>query len=72
MFEKIKAAIDRILGSQKVIMASVASACNFVAVSFGANPTEGVMLIVNALFSLLIGAQILLDLRWGSPSDGTG
>lgn len=72
MLEGIKDAIARILASKKAILASLAAACNLVAVSMGTDPTEGAMMVGNALFGILLGAQILLDLRWGSTSDGTG
>ena len=65
-------ALNRIIGSQKVIMSTIAGLTNVAAGFVGQDPTEGVMLVVNALFGLLIGAQTLLDLRWGSKSDGTG
>ncbi len=72
MLEGLKDAIARILASKKAILASLAAAANFIAVSLGTDPTEAVMLVANGLFGVLLGAQILLDLRWGSTSDGTG
>lgn len=33
--------------------------------------TEGIGLVWNGLGALLISVQGLLDIRWGSPSDGT-
>lgn len=65
-------ALNRIIGSQKVILGAVAGFSNLAANFSGQDPTEGVMLIVNGIFGMLIGAQTLLDLRWGSKSDGTG
>lgn len=70
--EKISQTLGRIVGSKKAVLVFVpllASAC---VALFGVDPTEGLMLLVNSGFGLLAGAQLLLDLRWGSTSDGTG
>lgn len=64
--------ITRLLGSQKTVLAVLGSLANAVLAATGVDPTEGVALIANSLFGVLLGAQVLLDLRWGSQSDGSG
>jgi hypothetical protein len=68
----IGTALDRIIGSKKVLLAAIAGIANAVAATTGQNPMEGFMLVANGLFGALITLQGLLDLRWGSKSDGTG
>ncbi len=65
-------ALKRIVGSQKVIMGVVAAIGNAVATSMGYDVTEGVLLVGNGIFGLLITIQGALDFKWGSKSDGTG
>ncbi len=65
-------AVMRIVNSQKVILATIAGVSSLAASWMGFDPTEGVMLIANAAFGLLIAIQGILDFKWGSKSDGTG
>jgi len=69
---ELKSVIQRILASKKVALAAVAAVANFVAQAFGVDVSSGAMAIANVLFAALVGAQTLLDIRWGSNSDGTG
>lgn len=65
-------AINRITGSQKAQVVAITGALNgLVKALTGAEPTEGVMLIVNIGAGLLVLIQGVLDLKWGSNSDGT-
>jgi hypothetical protein len=70
--EGLKAAIARIIGSQKAIYAGAIAIVNAIAASFGYDLTEPLVLGLDALFGVLLLAQWVLDLRWGSPSDKTG
>ena len=71
-------ALDRIINSQKNLVLTAGLVGNAVASLAGAwfgfevNPTEGLLAIVNGVVGVCWGAQFILDLRWGSASDGTG
>lgn len=67
-----KATLGRIVGSQKAFYALVPTVANGVAAVCGVDITQPAILVLDAAFALLFLAQWLLDLRWGSPSDGTG
>lgn len=72
MLDTLKEALPRILGSQKMIYAQVPVAANIVGRLFGMDIMDPLLLVVDAGFWGLAIAQFALDLRWGSPSDGTG
>ena len=63
--------LSRIVSSQKVIVGVIAAISNAVASTMGYEVTEGVMLVANGIFGLLITIQGALDYKWGSKSDGT-
>ena len=67
-----KATLTRILSSQKAAYAMVPTAANFVLGSTGFDITQPAVLVLDLAFAALFVAQWALDLRWGSPSDGTG
>lgn len=64
--------LGRILGSQKFVYALVPGLANVVASAFGVDITQPAILALDAAFAALFLGQWILDLRWGSPSDGTG
>lgn len=63
--------IGRILNSKKALYAMVPVVVNAVASFGGADLTQPAIVILDAAFALLIVAQTVLDLRFGSASDGT-
>ncbi len=63
--------IKRILDSKKVALLMVPVVANFVLDAFGIDITAVSVLILNAAFAGLALAQFVLDLRFGSSSDGT-
>jgi len=65
-------AIRKIVGSQKSILVAVAALTNVVADLFGIDVTAPTMMVVDSAFVLLVVIQGMLDMRWGSQSDGTG
>lgn len=64
--------MKRIVSSKKTVLAMVPIAASVGATFFGYDPTEGLTLIVNSVFSILVVVQGFLDFKWGSPSDHTG
>ena len=64
--------IRRILESKKFIFAAAVPVANFVAQVFGVDLMQPGMYLLDVTFSGLALAQWVLDLRWGSSSDGTG
>lgn len=65
-------AIAKIVGSQKSILLAVGAMTNVIADLFGIDITQPAMLVVDSAFVLLVVIQGMLDMRWGSQSDGTG
>lgn len=63
--------LKRIINSKKTVLAMVPIISTLVGDVFGFDPTEGLLAVVNAAFSLLLVGQIALDYKHGSPSDGT-
>lgn len=63
--------IARILKSKKAIYAIIPVAANAVVLTFGYDPTSMLMLVLDAAFGWLTFIQGMLDLRFGSASDGT-
>lgn len=66
----------RIVSSKKVALAAV-TLLGDIGLVWGFDVpveqlTQGVGAVWNGLGALLITSQSLLDLKWGSPSDGTG
>ena len=68
----MREAIRRILSSQKAIYAMIPVLANTVAGLAGVDPTQPILLTLDAVFALLLLAQFALDMRWGSPSDKSG
>jgi len=68
----MREAIRRILSSQKAIYAMIPVLANTVAGLAGVDPTQPLLLTLDAVFALLLLVQFALDMRWGSPSDGSG
>ena len=70
---RFKELLPRILGSKKAIYAYIPIGINAVATLFGVDiATSKMVLTVDLFFGALLAAQFLLDLRWGSQSDGSG
>ncbi len=62
--------LKRIIGSKKVLLGVIASV--FTVVGSEAMDLQPVVILgVNAIFAILIVVQGALDLKNGSPSDGT-
>jgi hypothetical protein len=72
MLAKLKLAVDRILGSKKAVYAAIPMLANLGVALTGHDVTQPLMLVLDAGFALLLLSQFFLDMRWGSPSDGTG
>lgn len=70
--DKLKDLIKRIIASKKFFYALVPVLANLIVAITGHDPTTPLILAIDAAFALLLLIQFLLDLRWGSPSDGTG
>lgn len=75
MFESVFAAVERILGSKKVLLVFVGVAVDAVA-AFGLNVnpesfTSGIGLVFNLAIGGLAVGQLILDAIHGSASDGT-
>ena len=71
--DQFKKLLPRILGSKKAIYAYIPIAVNAVATVFGVDvATSKMVMIVDLFFGGLLAAQFMLDLRWGSQSDGSG
>ena len=68
----MREAIRRILGSQKALYAMIPVLANAVAGLAGVDPTQPLLLTLDAVFAALVLLQFALDLRWGSPSDKSG
>jgi len=64
--------IRRIIGSKKAIYAMVPVFANAVSSVAGVDPQAPALLVLDLGFAALLLVQFLLDLRWGSTSDGTG
>lgn len=64
--------IRRIVASKKAIYAMVPVVANAAGAVIGADVQHPAMLVLDLAFASLLLAQWILDLRWGSPSDGTG
>lgn len=69
-------ALQRLLGSKKALIALVTVLGDLLLVWGLDVPVEqineGIGLVWNSLGAGLLTIQGLLDIRWGSPSDGTG
>jgi len=74
--EDAVSAVRRIVASKKVLLQLVVAAANAAAVYGFEVPveqlTEGIGLLLNVAAQGVVLGQWALDLRWGSPSDGTG
>jgi hypothetical protein len=70
--EGLRAAIKRIISSQKAIYVAGGLIANAVAGLIGIDLTAPMVLALDFAFAALFLGQWVLDLRWGSPSDGTG
>lgn len=63
--------ITRIVNSKKAIYAVIPVVANVIVSVFGYDPTSTVILVLDAAFAALLFFQGVIDVRFGSQSDGT-
>ena len=63
--------IKRIISSKKAIYAMVPVVVNVVGAFVQIDLTQPAILVLDGAFGLLLVAQGILDMIYGSPSDGT-
>ncbi len=68
----MKEALRRISKSKKAIYAAVPMLISVVTLATGQDVGHQALLVVDAFFAMLLVAQTMLDMRWGSQSDRSG
>ena len=64
--------LSRILASKKAMYAAIPAVAHVVFDLAGVDMTNASLLTLDAFFAMLLVGQLMLDMRWGSSSDGTG